>query len=403
MKHRHRPPAPAPGRPAPARGVSLVEALVALAVLGLGILGVVGMQSTLRQNGDVSRQRAEAVRVASQEMEHARGYVQLGAAPQGQGFADIGAVAQTVVAAADRPDANEDFTVRRTVPAANPPGSRSLTVEVEWRDRASGQDAPLSRVTLATLVHGTPPELAGSISIPAQRGVLQRPLGRHGAIPAGAVIQQSGGTSVFVPPGAPPGVNWTFDNVSGEITRVCEPACTDVRRFLLTGFVRFATLGPPSPADSETPPGLGFAARVEVALSNPSPGSVVPCFQASAAAGSVQYFCAVPTTTLPPLRWSGRSRIVAASLPAGRALAATLADATATSLKVCRYTPVASDTPPRGNIDHPLDYTDVRGPLTGQNFLVIAAGDGTLPYACPGDDAATPLVNGNTFRHQPLS
>ena len=51
------------------RGVSLIEALVALAVMAFGLLGVVGMQSTLRVNADVSRQRAEAVRMAQEKME----------------------------------------------------------------------------------------------------------------------------------------------------------------------------------------------------------------------------------------------------------------------------------------------------------------------------------------------
>ena len=46
------------------QGVSLFEALVALAVMAFGILGIVGLQMSLRQNADVSKQRAEAVRIA---------------------------------------------------------------------------------------------------------------------------------------------------------------------------------------------------------------------------------------------------------------------------------------------------------------------------------------------------
>ena len=41
-----------------ATGVSLIEALVALAVMAFGILGVVGMQSNMRTGADISRQRS---------------------------------------------------------------------------------------------------------------------------------------------------------------------------------------------------------------------------------------------------------------------------------------------------------------------------------------------------------
>ncbi len=65
------------------------------------------------------------------------------------------------------------------------------------------------------------------------------------------------------------------------------------------------------------------------------------------------------------------------------------------------------------NADHPLDYGGaqpfserpiakaVSSPLTNQNFLVIRAGDGAAAFDCPADDAATTLVDGNTWRHQP--
>jgi len=387
-------------RPQARRGASLVEALVAMSLLGVGILGVVGMQTTLRQNADVSRQRAEAVRLASENLEDARGFVQLAATAQAQGFADIES-AETLVSAADRADANVDFTVRRTVPAGNFPHSRTLVVDVEWQDRATTAAQPAaSRVRLGSIIAEVPPALAGSVSTPGMTGALQRPLGRHRAIPLQAVVQAGGQTSVFTPPGAPAGVSWVFNNVTGEITQVCSPVCADVRRFLLAGFVRFATLGPPSPADAETPPGVAFPARVEVAMVAPGPGTVVDCFQGGPAAGVVGYVCAVPTTAAG--RWSGRSRIAAGSVPAGSQISAALSDVSAANFKVCRYTPEATHTPTGGNPDHPLDYVDVAGALVGQNFLVIRAGDDAVAFECPDDDPSTPLVNGQTFRHQPL-
>ncbi len=64
---------------------------------------------------------------------------------------------------------------------------------------------------------------------------------------------------------------------------------------------------------------------------------------------------------------------------------------------------MAGDFPLNGNLDHPLDYLNVMGPLRNQNFLVIRAGDGSTAFECPGDDPATPLIDGNTWRHQPHS
>jgi hypothetical protein len=85
-------------------------------------------------------------------------------------------------------------------------------------------------------------------------------------------------------------------------------------------------------------------------------------------------------------------------------LATSTADASASRYRVCRYTPdPATDTPSVGNVGHPLDYAAVGTALTNQNFLVIRAGDGTTPFTCPTDDTSTPLVDGDTRRHQPLT
>jgi hypothetical protein len=55
------------------------------------------------------------------------------------------------------------------------------------------------------------------------------------------------------------------------------------------------------------------------------------------------------------------------------------------------------------NVDHPLDYLNLTESLINQNFLIIRAGDGTTPFDCPADDGGSPLINGNTWHHQPSS
>ncbi len=77
----------------PVRGTSLVEAVVAMAVMAFGMLAVVGVQSTLRLNADVAKQRSEAVRIAQEAMEAARGFGVIEApATDRRAYADIGDV-----------------------------------------------------------------------------------------------------------------------------------------------------------------------------------------------------------------------------------------------------------------------------------------------------------------------
>ncbi len=186
-----------PPRP-PARGVSLIEALVALAVMAFGILGVVGVQSTLRQNADVSRQRAEAVRIAQETVENWRSFSVLSATPGQTAYADIVSNAGVSV---DPVIANTSYTVTRSVvdARANDPAEprlRNLVVDVAWTDR-TGQT---QHVTLNTSIAGIAPELAGSLAIPANASATEMPGGRNAAIPVSAV-DQGDGTSRFAPPG----------------------------------------------------------------------------------------------------------------------------------------------------------------------------------------------------------
>lgn len=370
------------------RGVSLIEALVALAVMAFGLLGVVGMQATLRANSDVSKQRAEAVRIAQAAVEDRRAFEQLASGGVAN-FADIDDVAGEAVAGTNA-TYTRSAVVTPAAMAASVPKLKTLTLRVTWQDR-SGQTP---EINLISSIAGIAPELAGSLGLPGDRAPAQRPLGRHAAIPPGA-LDQGDGTSVFAPPGAPPGLTWVFNNTTGVITSLCLPAvpCVASDLFLLSGHVRFATGAAPTPAEAEfpsdaAPPGTGVAVDLTVPAV-----STETCFT-QVFATDVSYFCALPTTA-PPRKWSGRA--VVTGLP----VSAALADVNAANDKVCRYTPAPNHVPPGGNPSHPLDYVDVTGPLAHQNFLVISAGDGIAAFDCPGDGPST-FINSNTYRHQPL-
>lgn len=389
------------------RGVSLIEALVALAVMAFGLLGVVGMQATLRFNADVSRQRAEAVRMAQEQMENMRSFgVLSGAAlPTDHEYVDI--ITGTDYPAPPSGFANTAFTRVTSVinPTVNDPKMKSVQVVVSWLDRRAAAGGQTESVMLTSNIAEVAPELMASLGLPGDRSVTQRPQGRHRSIPPGAGPGPTQDTSSFTPPAAPAGVSWIFLNSSGQITKVCSAlgGCVAAPGFLVSGFIQF--IGPdvlPTPALGENPTGLASAfptIGMQVALTRPTAPAVPPACYVSSATQGLAYFCFVPTDTAPPFVWSGRTELTLV----GRFFAATESDPNPSLFKVCRYTPgLASHMPAGGNVAHPLDYTAVNSSLTNQNFLMFSGGNsnGTVAYTCPGD-GPSPLIDSTTFRHQP--
>ncbi|MCZ2438573.1 MAG: prepilin-type N-terminal cleavage/methylation domain-containing protein [Burkholderiales bacterium] len=400
------------------RGVSLIEALVALAVMGFGMLGIVALQMSLRSNSDHSRQQAEAVRIASDYLERSRAYSVIASDPSGtkrayEDIVDDGTFTVTGINATYAREVEVDDSDDLTY--------KSVRVRVTWDDRAGVQQ----RIELSSVIHRTPPELAGSLVLPAQ-GTAVSALGgngRHWSIPA-AAVDIAGNQSEFTPPGGG-SVRWIFDRASGMIVQHCVPGpCVNISGRLLHGFITFATASTqPTAMDAEAPSSAALAG-ISVSLNQSAPTGAAPpqCFVDALSATTLEYFCLV-RVTMPSgsnSRWSGRS------LLAGLPLAASAGDASASAFRVCRYTPVQGCDPAVGdtiwghagatasctgtaptperrmtNSDHPRDYDAVAESLVNQNFLVIRAGDGTTAFSCPQDDVSTPFINGNTRLHQP--
>jgi Tfp pilus assembly protein PilV len=413
---------------AAARGVSLVEAIVAMAVMAFGMMAIVGLQATLRLNSDVAKQRSEAVRIAQEAIEDWRAFTSMPAAAGEMAYADIDTLADVAVAGYTT---NTAYTLTRSVSSAFGDSLKSIQVVVSWTDR-NGQ---LQRVELDSIIARVDPALAGTLSQqPTGKPTLQ-PLGRNPAIPAGA-DQREGGKSIFIPPGPGAGVLWVFDNLTGVIVGVCNTVVTgqdqvtnaDVQGCIdgttqiglpLSGFVRFATGSiQPTAANAENPTSTARNLAVELALTStghPSPDHA--CYadaplSAATTRTDVPYFCAVFFNVGTVPRWSGTSTLMPLAFvePADDvvwSVAVDAADATATRFRICRYTPATSDSQPIPNPLHPRTYSNASAlePLTNQNFLVIRAGNGTQPFTCPTDVPADPaagdFVNSNTLPHQP--
>ncbi|MFN9103027.1 MAG: prepilin-type N-terminal cleavage/methylation domain-containing protein [Betaproteobacteria bacterium] len=412
-------------------GVSLIEALVALAVMAFGLLGVVGMQSTMRTGADISRQRSEAVRIAQEEMERLRNYGVLRVSDAASGQLAFDEIVSATAASAAASDANTTFVLERLVPNAAASDAmalvRQVRVIVAWADRAAS--APNQRVELSSAIAELPPEMSGLHAMRTDRSPLGQFKGRNAAIPRVHISDNGGGTSTFTPPGLG-GITWKFNNASALIYEVCTAppmsTCTPTERWLLSGFVAFATgtSAPPDPPEAERPTDsvVSLSMKVLVYPTPPNPSFEETCaveeIDSDATPGNdrVAYYCALPTETVSGQRlWSGR--VVFGTLP----LSTTLTDDSSTNYKVCRYTADDRNLPPSGtlptipagetvsdyNARHPYTYRDVNGPLQNKNFLVISAGGsipsgGTGAYGCPDDAPATPIES-NTWPHQPRS
>ena len=203
------------------------------------------------------------------------------------------------------------------------------------------------------------------------------------------------GRSGLVPPGQSVGgdrIAWVFDNSTALITLCTTPAadtggltlanltCSTDKAVLISGYVRFAVGGPPSDVSVTNPaaPMVPVPFGLSLARTAPDPPSTFSCFQEPMNNSAVPYSCAVGITTT-DRQWSG-------SLVFGPpiAIAASVAVASASQYKVCRYHAAAS-------------YTLVGAALANQNFVIIKAGDGTTAYTCP--TGGTP----NTWPHQPAT
>jgi type II secretory pathway pseudopilin PulG len=234
--------------PRRSRGATLVEALVAMAVMAFGMLAIVGVQQTLRVNSDLSKQRNEATRLAEREIETVRmdassGEAQFDAIP-------IGTTPSTV--AGD----NATFTVARTVsqaPDNATADNRSLMtyVVVTWRDR-TGEER---RVVMHDMLARVDPMLSGLVRAEKPLTPVGRRSSRHPTIP-GRAHDLGDGKSIFKPVESNSTVAWVFNNSTGVITHFCTVSssltsaslnsisgCTETAAQLLAGEIRFNLRG----------------------------------------------------------------------------------------------------------------------------------------------------------------
>ena len=250
------------------RGVSILEALITLVVAALGLLSFVVMQSRLRANSDVSKQRSEAVRIAQENMENLRAFGTLasdGAVANNlaynTGVVD-GAAVKTVLASAVSTATNTAYTVTQSVTTSAQAGMKDIRITVAWKDRNNVDQ----QAVLRSVINGNDPRFAAALSIPPSGSPIKDPLGRDLRVPIPAK-DLGDGTSVFKP-NAGGALAFIFNNDTGAITSKCTAvsaslstaqlssaslsgaSCVAINGMLLSGYVRFSLANSP---DAATP------------------------------------------------------------------------------------------------------------------------------------------------------
>jgi len=379
-------------------GFALVEAMVALLILGFGLIAVAKLQSTLMENSGLSKQRTEATRLAQEKMEQLRSFEQLNTATGKFAYADIATTASDVVSGYS---SNTSYTRSWTATDSTNALYKSIFMSVAWTDRNGvGQT-----VKLDSMVTKLDPKASGSLIVPPAGSPVKKPKGRDLNIPVPAV-DLGGGKSGFTPPGASD-FYYVFDNLSGLVTARCagttgsysEASCpNDITAYLVSGFIRFDTTNNPS---ASSPSSARMVTHLSMTLSQSaaSPNPAWECYDDSSPAtptypDTVTYTCLVypldhdNNSTTPPI-WSGTSNLTGIAL-----------GTTSSTYKVCRYSFDYNGDGLIDNPEHPAQYTAVNETLENQNLLVIKGSED-----CPDDDTAINAishpVNYNTVQHQP--
>ena len=365
------------------RGASLLESLIAFVVLAASTLAVASLQGGLRLDGDLARQRSEALRIGEAEIEGLRAFAVVAAASGPRSYGAIADAESTVVAG------NASYRVVRSIDAGVVAAAKAASVRVGWTDRSG---AP-REIVLTSVIVGVDPAYAGALGLgagavpSASRGAL----GRSPAVPVGA-RDLGDGRSVWKPRAAA-SIAVVVDNASGDIVATCSvaaamsardlsaadlAACTAGRRLLVGGNIRSTSATPPEVAVAlslaEGPYAVspvcsteakktvrhtsGGSLRIDAVAIDATPASLGIASWAEDGDRFVDWNCIVAPRA--DGSWSGRASLVATSWTIGT---------TSVDRRVCRY-----------GADTPRDFTNVGTALAAQNFVIVR-GDSDCPSA----------------------
>jgi len=223
------------------RGFTLIEAMVALVIVGFGMLVVVGMQMMLNRNAEVARERSEATRLAEEKLEGLRSFTTISTTAGQLAWNDL-------ASGSDTPSTgyNISYTRTWTLGGAAADSKRDAQVLVSWTDRGGVADS----VQINTVISKTDPADSGALGFPLPANTtLKQPKNRNLNIPILAKDLGNGSSAVNL-------ATFTiiFNNASGYVVNRCTSAvnteadlltagCTKYPAYIVAGYVS----GTPSP------------------------------------------------------------------------------------------------------------------------------------------------------------
>lgn len=169
------------------RGFALIEALVALAVVSLGSMGLAGVQMFLARNGDLAVQRTQATVIADSCLEALRAYALpedwagLPDRPKDASGVSVCPAGPTTIAPVG---SNTSYTRQVIVGAAVSDNLKPVTVKVTWQDRASESHS----LDFTTVIAKADPAAASRLTVAsATTSPARNPVDRHASIPVNAI------------------------------------------------------------------------------------------------------------------------------------------------------------------------------------------------------------------------
>lgn len=332
-----------PCLPKPSRGFTLIESLIALLVVGAGMLLLSVTQMKLVRNADLAHQRGEATRLAAEKIESSRSYTTI---------TGTGATAWNGLASgSDTSTTNTTYTRTWTMDGDIGQPMRQLNVAVSWTDRAGTAQS----VNLSSVISRTDPADVGSLAFPLPANTtLKRPKNRNLNIPVPALDLGNGESVVQL------ANNFAvvFSNESGYVVKTCNfvvstasdlAGCTTASAYIVAGYISLD-------GTSTFPAGLGMntslvtgSTAVSCAVSN-----AVDQTTNATISGYKYYLCVVSVTSV-GAPWAGRFRLSGM--------------ATGTNYRVCRFEyPAAAGVSTNQRNVQP--YSGVAESLDQQNYII---------------------------------
>lgn len=394
-------------------GFSIIEALISLIIMGFGILSLSGMQISLSRNADDAKQRTEAVRLAQEKIEFFRSYTGIAATLVGQGTASgIALNWNALTSSTDTITTNAFFTRSWTLGGSIGDSMRSLTVSVDWTDRAGQAQA----VSLSTVLSKTDPADSGFLGFPLPENTnLKRPKNRNLDIPIFAIDLGNGNSALSFGPDK----FVLFSNISGDVVQVCLPTlarapttaqiiasltgaetsnCITVSGFIVAGYI--ARDSSVSNTDwNVITNGLGIDySDITRNAADSIPitcqlGDAINQNTGESIANYKYYLCVIPLATPTPVltenrpyNWSGTVLIAGPSVWHGAN----------NKYFICRYQYTANNYLTDPNQQNVQPYVEVNKSIDQQNYLIAATGNATSPSnpVCPSSMTITNVSTG---------